>query len=310
MRNHKLYITIIISFLIIIAALYVFAFVIPDISGALTPTYIVKNATIETSYKVECVVVRDEIPYFSENGGNVTYYIEESEKTRINTRIVDIYNGSSKNSMYCKKTGFVSYFYDGYEQVLTPETVVDMDPNSYLEIIEQTESKTNDKISRGDFVYKLVDGSAWYLMIPVNEEQLKTFRMGANLNIYLEDGTNFTAVSQRVLGEDSFVVMAKVTSYYPDFAKFRKLNVKVVTSETYGLLIPNTAITTNDDGKEGVFVLGTDGEYHFTRIQTLLVDGENTLVKESQFTEYYEDGTSKQILSLDLYDEIKRNAEN
>ena len=307
MKDRKLFFTISIIFLAIVAVLYIYAFVIPDISGALTPTYIVNNGSVITSYEEECIVIRDEITYFGDYTGTISYYVDESEKTRINTRVADIY-ASEKHGMYCKKTGFVSYYFDGYEETLSPSRVLEMDPASYLGIEDVSSSKKTESVSKGDFIYKLVDGSAWYLMIPVSEEQLKSFKMGSQLNIILEDGTSFTATSERVIGDETKVVMAKVTSYYPDFAKYRKLKVKVVTNETTGLLIPNTSIAKNEEGKEGVFVLGTDGEYHFTRIKVLIVDGDYSVVKENEFTEYYDDGTNRIISSLDLYDEIKRDA--
>jgi len=308
-KKKQFLITATIVYLAVITVLYIYAYVIPSITGALTKTYIVQADTFQTKYHASCIVVRDEIVYSADYSGTTTYYIEESEKTRINTRIADIYSADQvKHSMYCKKTGFVSYYSDGYESLLSPTTVLDMDPASYFSLTENTESKKASSLSKGGFVYKLVDGSAWYLMIPVDENSVANYRAGSNLNIKLADGTSFSASVYKILGEESFAVMAKVTSYYPDFAKYRVLDVDIITKETSGLVIPKSSITTNADGKQGVYVLGTDGEYHFTRILVLEEDGDNILIKESEFTETLEDGTTKGILSVDLYDEIKRDA--
>jgi len=308
-NKKSIMVTITLIYLAVVAALYIYAYVIPDITGALTKTYIVQSDTFTTKMHASCVVVRDEIVYNAEYNGSTNYYVEESEKTRINTRVVDIYSSDqSKHSLYCKKTGFVSYYSDGYEGLLTPATIIDMEPSSYLSIGESTESKKTSSVVKGDFLYKLVDGSAWYLMIPVEEGNLSKFRAGSKLNIALADGTSFSASVYKILGESSFAVMAKVTSYYPDFAKYRVLDVDIITKETYGLVVPKTAVVNNDAGKAGVYVLGTDGEYHFTRILILEEDGDNILIQESEFTETLEDGTTKGILSVDLYDEIKRDA--
>lgn len=306
-KNRKILITVIIIFLVLIAVLYAVLYLIPDITGSLTQTYVVNYGKMETSYRGRCVVVRDETCYRSDYTGTISRYIDESEKTRIGTRIADIYSGGDKHAYYCKKTGFVSYYYDGLEETLTPETVLEMDPSEYMNTEAVSESISEDSVEEDDFVYKLVDGGAWYVMLPVTADQLETFSMGNNLNLVLEDGTVLKASAQKVVGTDTMAVMARVLSYYPDFAKVRTLDVKIVTRETEGLELPKTAIEYNEEGNPGVYVLGTDGEYHFTRIQILDEQNNSVLVTEEQFPVTLEDGSEKIISTVYLYDEILKN---
>jgi putative membrane fusion protein len=163
-----------------------------------------------------------------------------------------------------------------------------------------------NSVSPGDFLYKVVDGENWYLILPVNEEQLSSFRIGSNIEVLLDDGTVLKAEAERVLGSDKLSVMAKVLSYYPDFCKVRTLQARVSTKQTKGLEIPVTAVAYRD-GKAGVFVLGTDGEYHFTRVEILDRNEESYAVSEDRFTELQDDGTEKVIQSVSLYDEILRD---
>ncbi len=307
-KNKKIVITIIIVFLVLVAALYTVLYLIPGITGSLTPTYIINYGKMESSYRGRCVVVRDETCYFSDYSGTITRYINESEKTRIGTRVADIYSGGDKHALYCKKTGFVSYYYDGLEAELTPESVLERDPAEYMNTESAAESVTKDNVEKDDFIYKLVDGGSWYVMLPVTPDQLSTFNMGSNLNLVLDDGTVLKANAQKVVGTETLAVMARVLSYYPDFAKIRTLDVKIVTRETEGLEIPKTAIEYNEDGNPGVYVLGTDGEYHFTRIEILDEQENSVLVTEEQFSTTLEDGTEKIISSVYLYDEILKNA--
>ena len=308
MKNKKrtLLITISIIYLVIAAGLYAFVYLIPHINVALTPTYIVNSVVMDNFYYGKAIVVRYEQCVYSDYSGNVSYYIEESEKTRIGTKVADIYTPSDKIGQYCPVTGFVSYYQDGYEDVLDPEKILDMDPGEYLNLNGVSRSTEANSVSPGDFLYKVVDGENWYLILPVNEEQLKSFRIGSNIEVLLDDGTVLKAEAERVLGSDKLSVMAKVLSYYPDFCKVRTLQARVSTKQTKGLEIPVTAVAYRD-GKAGVFVLGTDGEYHFTRVEILDRNEESYAVSEDRFTELQDDGTEKVIQSVSLYDEILRD---
>ena len=119
---------------------------------------------------------------------------------------------------------------------------------------------------------------------------------------------NYLKLAERVIGYDSLAVMAKVLSYYPEFCQKRILDVKVSTKQTKGLEVPVTAVAYEND-KAGVYVLGTDGEYHFTRVLILDEKDGSYAVAEDQFEETQEDGSVKIISSISLYDEIKRDVQ-
>ena len=307
-KKRALLITIAIIYFVIAAGLYIFVYLIPHINGVLTPTYIVNSINMDNYYYGKAIVVRDETCIYSDATGSVTYYVTESEKTRIGTRVADIYTSNDRIGLFCPVTGFVSYYHDGLEDSLTPESVMGMDPSEFLNISASPVSSEKSAALPGDFIYKIVDGGSWYLMLPVTEEQLLTFRIGSNIEIVLDDGTVLTAEAERVIGYDSLAVMAKVLSYYPEFCQKRILDVKVSTKQTKGLEVPVTAVAYEND-KAGVYVLGTDGEYHFTRVLILDEKDGSYAVAEDQFEETQEDGSVKIISSISLYDEIKRDVQ-
>ena len=307
-KKRTLLIVLLIAYIVVAAGLYVFVYFIPDINGALTSTYIVNSINMDNYYNGVAIVVRNESCIYSDYSGNITYYVGESEKTRIGTRVADIYTSDDRVGLFCPVTGFVSYYQDGYEEILSPESVMAMDPSEYENIRANIISTVKSSVSAGDFVYKVVDGGSWYLMLPITEEQLLNFRIGSDIEILLEDGTVLKANAERVLGDKNLSVMAKVLSYYPEFCQKRTLQAKVSTKQTKGLEVPVTAVAYVDD-KPGVYVLGTDGEYHFTRIEILDESNGSYAVTENQFTERLSDGTEKIIYSISLYDEIIRDAE-
>ena len=305
-KKRTLLITLFIIYFVIAAGLYVFVYLIPGISEAMAPTYVVRSVNMDNYYYGKAIVVRNEQCVYSGYSGSLTYYGGESEKTRIGTRVADIYTSDDRAGLFCPVTGFVSYYRDGYEEILDPESVMGMDPKEYLELEVTSSAADRSNVSAGDFVYKVVDGGSWYMMLPVTEEQLQTFRIGSEIQILLDDGTALTAEAERVLGNGTLSVMAKVLSYYPDFCKVRTLHVRVSTRQTKGLEVPVSAVT-YEDGKPGVYVLGTDGEYHFTRIQILDEQDGRYAVSENQFTEMLPDGSEKTVYSVSLYDEILRD---
>ena len=305
-KKRTLLITISIIYFVIAISLYAFVYLIPHINDALTPTYIVNAINMDNYYYSKAIVVRDEQCLYSDYNGNVTRYVNESEKTRIGTRVADIYTSNDRIGLFCPVTGFVSYYKDGYEDVLTPDSVLQMDPSEYLNIEGNSVPSEKNSVETGDFIYKIVDGGNWYLLLPVTEEQLQTFRIGSNIEVVLEDGTVLTAEAERVLGDKTLSVMAKVLSYYPDFCKIRTLQAKVSTRQTKGLEIPVSAVKYENE-EPGVLVLGTDGEYHFTRIEILDEKDGSYAISEDQFTEIQADGTETIIYSVSLYDEILRD---
>jgi hypothetical protein len=52
-----------------------------------------------------------------------------------------------------------------------------MDPAEYPDIQNHLISTEKTGVEAGDFIYKVVDGGNWYLLLPVTEEQLQTFRI-------------------------------------------------------------------------------------------------------------------------------------
>ena len=308
-KRRNVLITISIVYIVIVIALYACIYLIPHISDALTSTYVVNTINMDNYYYGKAVIVRSEECVYSPDSGNISYYVEESEKTRIGTRVVDIYASNDRIGLFCPVTGFVSYYQDGYEEILTPESVFQLDPKDYFDIEAVSVSSERAAVTKGDFVYKVVDGGTWYLMLPITEEQLQTFRIGSNIEVLLEDGTTLKAEAERVLGDETLAIMAKVLSYYPDFCKIRTLQARVSIKQTKGLGVPTTAVT-YIDGNPGVYVLGTDSEYHFTRVNILDEKDGYYAVSEDHFTELKSDGNEVMVYSISLYDEILRDASN
>jgi len=294
-KGKRVGVIILIIFIVLVAGLYVYLYLIPSITGSLTPTYIVQDGVVSITDDPKCFIVRDEEVYYAEKSGSITYYSKETEKTRKGFVVADIYNGN-KYSMQCPSTGFVSYYLDDYENYFTPDNIGKLDIEEYvnLEIVPYN-SFRNDVVI-GEAIYKLIKSNTWYMLLVVPNEELSKYAINNQITIWLNEENKVNATIDRFLGNgETRIVVCSTKTFYEDFAKIRTINVNVVTKETSGLFVPTTAIAVEGEDK-GVYVLGVDGEYVFKKIDVLVEDEDLTLISKGG--------------NVKLYDEILRNASN
>ncbi|MCQ2554001.1 MAG: hypothetical protein MJ150_06840 [Clostridia bacterium] len=284
-------------FIIVVAALYVYLYLIPSVTGSLTPTYIVESGTFtERDADTKCFVVRDEQVFYAEKTGSLSYYSKETEKTRKGFVVADVYAGN-KYSMACPSTGFVSYYIDGYENYFTPNSIGSLNVDEYIGLDIVPENTVRNEAQIGEPVYKIVKSNTWYMLLVVPEDKMGLYTINSNINIYFSDEpTDFVkAKVVRFLGEGATrIVVASTKQYHEDFAKLRTITVQVDTKSYSGLTVPTTAIAYEEE-KQGVYVLGVDEEYVFKEIEVLYQsdDLEYTLISDTG--------------DIKLYDEILRD---
>ena len=124
---------VLIIFILVVAALYVYLYLMPEISGSLTPTYIVQYASVQKTDDAHCIVVRDESVVKAGHTGSISYYSKETEKTRKGFTVADIYSGNNKYSLNCESTGFISYYLDSYEDFFNPSNLGSLDLEQYCD---------------------------------------------------------------------------------------------------------------------------------------------------------------------------------
>jgi len=283
-----------IIFILVIAALYVYLYLIPDISGSLTETYTVVYGDVEITDDARCIVAREEKVYTAPKTGSLSYYSKENEKTRKGFTVADVYSSDQKESLKAETTGYVSYYIDGKENYFVPASLGALNVEDYCNLDITPNNTVRNETKIGDGVYKLITSNTWYLLLVVPESELGQYTINSSVQIRIDDDTTIKATAYRFLGSgDTRVVVCSTKQYYEDFAKIRTLDVTVVTKSYSGLLVPKTAIATVDE-KQGVYVLGVDEEYVFKEVQILTETQDNVLV------------SSEGVLRL--YDEILRDS--
>jgi len=299
-----------------IAALYVYIYAIPDITGSLTETAVLSYGSLSTSNEAECLIVRTERVYTANRSGEISYYIKEGEKTRKGVKVLDIY-GSGSEAYFCEETGFISYYTDGFEDILTPETLEEINPEDYLST-EEEEAKykpeivdrTAETVEEGDPVYKLINSDEWYVAAFIPKDYAQDYEWNQSVSVVFDDGTEMPGIVASTTEKgDYLLAIIQIKQYYPEFAKLRMEHVTIITRNSEGLLVPNSAIA-EEDGKKGVYVKDINGDYNFTRVKIIVSTETESILAPDSFTEKDENGEPVSVSTVEIYDEVLRNAED
>jgi putative membrane fusion protein len=296
-------------FLLICVGLYIFISVIPGISGALTRTAVISYGTLQVTDTTTCFLVRDEVVIQAKQSGTISYYIEEGSKTRKGTKVLDIYPaGGTASGYHCSTTGIVSYYVDGYEAYFTPDNIKNMEPAKLSELVVSPEDTVRTRVSTGEPVYKLILQDVWYAVILVSEENIGKYTVDSEVSVQFPDGAVKGRTTELIQKTEGWLVVVKIDRYYEGFARIRQAQAKVITKDYQGLILPNTAIT-QKEGYPGVYVRKLDGSFVFTRVKAITTDGNDSLVESSYFYETDAQGAQVKISTVEIYDEILRNAD-
>ena len=308
--------------LLIVAVLYIFIYTIPEITGALKQTCTVEYGEMRIAKSVDAVLIREETVYKADSSGLLSYYIDNNTKTRQGSKILDIY-GSEKNTVLCPQTGVVSYYYDGYESVLTPGAIESAKEILLSESAIQVKDLSSERASEGEPLYKLITNDTFYTVFLVPPDDIGFYSVDRNVTLEFENGSVSAKISEILSldengnvviqeGEETtyaanYLVVVSTSKYFVDYDKLRQCKLDVVLQNDKGLIVPNTAIT-EVDGIPGVYVKGIDGEYDFTRIKVISSDGVDSVVYADTFSVLREDGLSDIFTTISIYDEILKDA--
>lgn len=152
-------------------------------------------------------------------------------------------NGASVKNCYAGMSGVISYWTDGYEEMIPENVTLEMfDRKDY----QKQQLTGNDLVELGGAVYKLNTSEIWSVLIPFDAEQ------GAML---IEDESGYIKVRFLKNQYESWAEMSMVTNYNGDsflkltfnnsmltFVNDRFINIELILNDETGLKIPNSSI--------------------------------------------------------------------
>ncbi len=186
---------------------------------------------------------------------------------------------------------FISYT-DGYESVLTPDTIDDLTPEKLEEILEDVNGSEKDT-DTSHILGKTTSDYVWYMVGMIDNSTFK-YQVGDKVTLRLTVSSAETTATIKDLKQfddtDEVMVVLKSETMTSDFVKNRSDHVEMILGEYEGILVPRTAIrfanvdiTTVDEytGEEtvetkncrGVYI--EDGEEVAFRQIDVIYEGEN-----------------------------------
>jgi hypothetical protein len=167
---------------------------------------------------------------------------------------------------------------DGYENVLTPDSLTDLTP-SVLASWEGTQETVDDKSNIG----KLIDSQTWYYATTMDEEDAQ--RMGSTVTLrFTSDFTDEITMTVKSISqaEDGQVaVVFSTNKYLTQTTQLRYQSADLVYDSTTGLRVPLSAIQVDENGQQGVYVI-TGTQHEWKPVNVIYRDSEFCLVESTE----------------------------
>ena len=228
--------------------------------------------------------------------------------------------GSSVRRITAPQAGLYSAVVDGYEAVLTPESLKELTP-SRLAALKPDESGLPNHVG------KLVLGDTWYYAATVTESEAQTLAESRNLKLRFAKGVSrdldvdLTYISAAENGR--VAVVFRGDTYLSDLTLLRQQSAEVIRRTITGIRVPEEAVrvrertVTDEDGTESVVsetgiycIVGMEARFKpvdvlysgdgFALVRSTLEDAEEVTSTQEQIR--LRAGDEVIITAYDLYD--------
>jgi putative membrane fusion protein len=170
-------------------------------------------------------------------------------------------------------TGLVSYFIDGYEDLLGVERLGEITS----EVINSVkyipyEIRGDYGVTAGKSFVKLIKGVDYYLAISTENDKAATLYPGDSTRVRFNDigkETSADVVSRTREENGKIVLVLKIDRYMTDTLSMRLLNVDIILNSYEGLLVYEKALIDPDYGKKTaglMLAMGNFASYRKVRI--------------------------------------------
>lgn len=168
---------------------------------------------------------------------------------------------------------------DGYENTVDYDSVKDLTPKEVKKILKADPDKVSD-----DVIGKVSTDFDWYLVCVLDKSKAKALEVGNTVTIDLPysavSSVPATVASKSKASGDDVAVVFRCDRMNAYIASLRKEQGEIVMHTYTGLKIPKEAVTKNEDGDEGVYVL--EGNIaKFKKLRTLYTTDEFVISGET-----------------------------
>jgi putative membrane fusion protein len=324
-RSLKIILTI---FVLAAAGLYFVLYGLPELRDVKAETVILEPEHFSITDKQALLVIRNETLYLADSGGELNYINENGTKVRSGVSLLSIEASelpesadvgdleafqsileragdsvSANPGNIAPYSALVSYYGDGYEKILTPETLDSLTWQDSKEIPANPVSLRRLYTRPGDPLYKLTDNNLWYLVFWIAEDEGARVRYeeGRKVTLRVSDSEIAATVQSITVEENVFKVVLRSDMYYKDMTRYRRLDAEILFSERRGIVVDGSWIVAKEQ-RPGIYIKQKDGSFKWIPVRVRETSGNRYLIYSGL---YYEDGVAVQ--SVNYYDEALAN---
>lgn len=295
----------ILIYLLILAALYVVIYVVPQVSDIFVETYTAEYDTLQVTEDATCLFVRNEKTYTADGSGSVNREAGAGSLMRAGAHIADV----GGTAYYSDRKGIISYYYDGLEDVYTPDRLETL-TSAELEKVKEipvNPSPSSEAVA-GDVIFKVVDNQKWYLVCWLSKDAAEKYQEGYRVLVEFKDGEKegqgariAMTLNSKTVQSGHVRMILSCNRHYEDFAEYRIKNCSLIASDVSGIFLETDSIV-EVDGQKGVYVVDKLDNYIFTPVRILDQEGDITVVEKNYF--YNAEGIA--VATVQNYSEILR----
>lgn len=185
--------------------------------------------------------------------------------------------------------GILAYTVDGYEDITTDQVQDEnFDKTSYT----QTEIQENQKIGKGESIYKIVTGEEWYLVVKMDADTAESLLNRTSIQIqFLKDNEEMVAaLEMEKKDQDTYYAILTLDSGMIRYVSDRYLDIELRVENIQGLKIPKSAVvkrncyevptdyivSSGETGEQGVLVY-EDGKTSFQAAEVYYTNTEKDM---------------------------------
>ncbi|MBQ7124118.1 MAG: hypothetical protein IJO01_05855 [Oscillospiraceae bacterium] len=190
-------------------------------------------------------------------------------------------NADEAKTVASPKTGYFISSVDGFENLITKESLFEKTVSEIEAIINQ------DIVTSEQMIGKVADNFKWYYIFSVTPEESELFNIGKNLTV------NFDGVSDSVKLEvyekiedetsENIIIVLLCKTFTEELASLRQVSADIVFSTINGLRISSDSVRFNDQQQVGVFI-NDRNKVKFKTIDIIYTGNGYNIVKWSQGT--------------------------
>ena len=224
--------------------------------------------------------------------------IMQAGREEIETEAVNRYNGANSPI-----SGIVSFNIDGYEEILSRESVMFLDMEKVRSETINSVNLKEKEAEKDSPIMKVIDNSAWYVYVYTDLRNIGRFNEGSSVKIVFEDEN----VDARVVETNNEIgncyAILRISEQARVFLGKRSTRMHIINKNINGLIVPVDALVYQED-EIGVLIKNINGKAVFKPVGVKGSNNEWAVVSDGIFYRNDENGNVEAVDTVKVYDEI------